>query len=447
MQDFVSSSVDDDFSGTGDFYMPGPEIIDVPDLQASVAITLSKVEDSSSVMREDGTIPEMVISDSLSVIPWGASNRMPFEIIRKIEQDETMSTCMQFNAEAFYAAGLTLDTDEARPDIVAEVEDFMMRNDMVSYWLGSAHDLRHFAFAVSVIILNQDGTRVVSLRRKEACYCRFTRQFDRVAYANWRLSPAREEDIEVIPLLDRDDPWDDLIFRAANSPQRKFAFLTRVPTVDATYYPIPYYGSLFLSKWYDIKRLIAVAKEAKLRNSAPIKYHIEVARGYWLRKFQSVGITDPLEQKAFVEREKSRMIDFLTGAANSGKVWFSTFYKTPDGHEEHDVLITKVESSKEGGDWETDIQEAINMVCFTLRVHSNLVGSVPGKSQSNNSGSDKRELYTISQALQKPYRDLMFRLLRVIIRFNRWTDVRPLCPLIQLTTLDEHRDSKESLID
>ena len=32
-----------------------------------------------------------------------------------------------------------------------------------------------------------------------------------------------------------------------------------------------------LLEWYDIKRLIAVAKEAKLRNAAPIKYHIEVA--------------------------------------------------------------------------------------------------------------------------------------------------------------------------
>lgn len=42
----------------------------------------------------------------------------------------------------------------------------------------------------------------------------------------------------------------------------------------------------------------------------------------------------------------------------------------------------------------------MNMMCFTMRVHSNLVGSVPGKSQTNNSGSDKRELYTIAQALQ-----------------------------------------------
>ena len=82
------------------------------------------------------------------------------------------------------------------------------------------------------------------------------------------------------------------------------------------------------------------------------------------------------------------------------------------------------------------------MMCFTMRVHSNLVGSVPGKSQTNNSGSDKRELYTIAQALQKPYHDLLFNVHRLIIRFNKWEGAYPDCPFIQLTTLDENRDAK-----
>ena len=91
----------------------------------------------------------------------------------------------------------------------------------------------------------------------------------------------------------------------------------------------------------------------------------------------------------------------------------------------------------------TDIIEAVNMMCFTMRVHSNLVGSVPGKSQPNNSGSDKRELYTIAQALQKPYHDLLFGVHRLIIRFNKWQNVTPDCPFIQLTTLDENKDAKQ----
>ena len=31
-------------------------------------------------------------------------------------------------------------------------------------------------------------------------------------------------------------------------------------------YPIPYYASLFKGKWYNIKQLIGLAKDSKLRN-------------------------------------------------------------------------------------------------------------------------------------------------------------------------------------
>ena len=144
-----------------------------------------------------------------------------------------------------------------------------------------------------------------------------------------------------------------------------------------------------------------------------------------------------------MKRAKQEILDFLTGVENSGKVWFSCFYRTPDGKETHEVVINKIDTDKEGGDWSSDIAEAINIFCFTMRVHSNLVGSVPGKSQSNNSGSDKRELYTIAQALQKPYHDLLFTVHRIIIKFNKWTGVTPDCPFIQLTTLDENKDAKK----
>ena len=48
-----------------------------------------------------------------------------------------------------------------------------------------------------------------------------------------------------------------------------------------------------------------------------------------------------------------------------------------------------------------------------------------------------------AQALQKPYHDLLFNVHRLIIRFNHWDKVRPDCPFIQLTTLDENKDAKQ----
>lgn len=417
----------------------------LPGYEARVAFTVN----SSAVFKEDADIVPTIIDDSLSYIPWGGDNQMPFNILDLIEKDETLATCQCFNAEVCYGSGLQYTATDASVAVKREVEDFTLDNDLASYFLGVSQDFKHFGFAVSVLILNEDGTKIVRLLRKEACYCRFTPankqgRIARILYANWRKAITDRSQIEEIELLDQTTPWRDLQDKLAKKSKcRKFAIISRIPTVDSTYYPIPYYGALFRGKWYNIKQLIGIAKEAKLKNSAPIKYHIEVGAKYWESIFRAEGITDRRKQQERIVREKQQILDFLTGAENSGKAWFSTFYISPDGKEQHDVVINKIDDSKEGGDWETDIQEAINMICFTMRVHSNLVGSVPGKAQSNNSGSDKRELYTIAQALQKPYRDLLFTVHRIIIRFNQWNNVTVDVPFIQLTTLDEHQDAKQ----
>ena len=416
----------------------------MPDAKGSALF----ITDSSKVFKDDIDISPVSLTDGTQYMPWGGDNLMPYHILDMIEKDETLSTCQMFNAEVCYGSGLVYNTASCAAKVREEVEDFLLANSLPSYFLGVCQDFKHFGWCVSVIILDNEGKRIVALHRKEVCYCRFSPADDKgrieyVLYANWNKSIASVKEVEKIPLLSLDCPWVDLQERMKKkNTQRKFAVVCRVPTPDSTYYPIPYYAALFRGKWYNIKQLIGMAKEAKLKNSAPLKYHIEVSQRYWEGIFKRERITDLKKQQERVVKEKQQIIDFLTGAENSGKALFSTFYITPNGEEQHDVRISRIDDTKEGGDWSTDIQEAVNMVCFTMRVHSNLVGSVPGKSQSNNSGSDKRELYTIAQALQKPYHDLLFTVHRIIMKFNEWKNAYPECPFIQLTTLDENRDAK-----
>lgn len=400
-------------------FIPPTSVVTIPGAHASAAFT-SK---TSEVFKEEHNIAPIIINDKMKYIPWGGDNQMPYNIIDLIESDETMSTCQMFNAEVCYGSGLVYDTELATAQVQAQVDDFVLDNDLASYFLGVCQDFKHFGFCVSVIILNEDASRIVRIVRKQACYVRFAPAdksgvIPYILYANWRntVSP---EDIERIELLNPQSPLTDLHTRSKKI--KKFAVVSRIPTPDNTYYPIPYYAALFKGKWY----------------------HIEIANSFWNNIFKVEGITDRVKQLERVNEEKDKIINFLTGMENSGKVLFSTFYVSPTGEEQHDVVINKIETDKEGGDWATDIVEAINMMCFTMRVHSNLVGSVPGKSQTNNSGSDKRELYTIAQALQKPYHDLLFGVHRLIMRFNKWQNVTPDCPFIQLTTLDENMDAKQ----
>ena len=270
----------------------------LPNLSARAAFQVN----SSAVFKEDVDIVPVVIDDTLSYMPWGGDNNMPFDILKLIEDDETLSTCQMFNAEVCFGSGLRYDTCLASAAVKSEVDDFFLDNDIASYYLGVCQDFKHFGFAVSVIILSRDGTKIVRLLRKEACYCRFAPagkdgRITRLLYANWRKCIASRSDIEVIEMLNAAAPWRDLQDRLAkNTTCRKFAVVSRIPTVDSTYYPIPYYASLFKGKWYNIKQLIGLAKESKLRNSAPIKYQIEISQKYWESIFRSEGITDRRKQ-------------------------------------------------------------------------------------------------------------------------------------------------------
>ena len=322
---------------------------DLPGYHAKVAFSMKTAE----VFKESGEISPRHLNETLCYMPWGADDQMPFDIIKLIESDETLSTCQMFNAEVCYGSGLVYDTNGCKQSVVNEVEEFALDNDLASYFLGVCQDFKHFGFAVSVILLNESGTKVVRILRKEACYVRFAPAnkegvIPQVQYANWR-NAVQAKDVEVIPLLNPQSPWADLQAQVKKG-KRKFAVVSRVPTPDSTYYPIPYYASLFKGKWYNIKQLIGVAKEAKLKNSAPIKYHIEIAKSFWSNIFKAEGITDRVKQQERVNEEKDNIINFLTGMENSGKVLFSEFYVSPNGEEQHDVVINKIETDKEGGD-------------------------------------------------------------------------------------------------
>ena len=135
----------------------------LPGYESRAAFTVS----SSSVFREDTDIVPIILNDKLSYIPWGGDNRMPFNIIDLIEKDETLATCQLFNAEVCFGSGLRYNTCIATPSVKSEVEVFFLDNDIASYYLGVCQDFKHFGFAVSVIILSRDGTKIVRLLRKE----------------------------------------------------------------------------------------------------------------------------------------------------------------------------------------------------------------------------------------------------------------------------------------
>lgn len=443
-----------------DNFMPG-EIFDIE--VSKINTEMASVEDSGQVFDEDANISTTPVPNrqGMAYVNFGDDNQLPFKIIKMIGQDEVMSQNKLFNVITCYGAGLKyMDVDTKQPTTHSEIKSWLVRNSLPLFQLEQATDMKYFFFCVSVIILSKDGKKINRLIHKEACYCRFEKakygKINHVIYANFRdnasLSP---DDYEVIRLLDPRDPLGDLMVLMGREPGRdgqtrirtkdkKFAILVRFPTPGFQYYPIPYYTSIFRGDWYDIKRLIGKGKKAKLRNHASVKYQVEVHKDYWRNICDEEHITDPLKKQERIKKEKENIKNFVSGIENSGKVWITGYYVNPNGQEVRMVRINVIETGKEGGDWSEDIQEASNITCYGDNIHPNLVGATPGKGQSNNSGSDKRELFTLKQALEIPFHDLMNIPHNIVIEYNGWGEkVYPDIPMVLLTTLDQNTDAKQ----
>lgn len=421
------------------------------------AVSISTVTDSRQQFNEtDVSFAPVPGRPSEQYVLWGDDNQLPYHVISTIGEDEIMAQNKFFNVLTCYGAGLKLmDREQKQPTRDPEILSWQLRNALPTYMLEQATDMKYFFFTVTVLILSRDGKQINKIRHKEACDCRLARAdkdgvISRVYYANWRENPT---EVEAIPLLDFYDPIGDLRTRMGLEPDargrmlrptadRKFAVITRFPTPGLQYYPVPYYTALFRGDWFDIKRLIGTGKKYKLRNHASIKYHVEVHRDYWNSICEEEGITDPVKQKERVNKEKQNIRDFICGIENSGKHWITGFYVDVNGKETHMVRINLIDPGKEGGDWSEDIAEAANTICYCDNIHPNLVGATPGKTQTNNSGSDKRELFTLKQSLEIPFHDIMLLPIHLVMDYNGWSDkVYPDVPMILLTTLDQNTDA------
>lgn len=402
-------------------------------------------------------------------VNWGKDNEAPYRNQQLIEDNMVMSQCQQFNILTCYGQGIRfLDRKSGDMTEDPEIRKFCLSNAIHRLWLRMSTDMKYNFFSVMVIHLNRDHSKIVQVRMRNACDCRFTVRneygvIENVLVGDWRNG--RYAQIEAIPLLDEINPLGDLMYRLGeeaniytaerrNKPAPgkscKFAILCVMPTPGYRYYPIPYYSSIYRDAWYDIYRLIGIGKRYMIKNTAAPRIQVEVHRTYWDNVCNAENITDKVKRAERIKKERENISEFCTKPENAGKAWITTFDTTPEGKEKRMVRVYNLVdgNKKEGGDWSDDMQEASNSLCFAMGVHPNMAGAVPGKSQMNNSGSDKRELFTLKQAIEKAFHDVMEVPFHMIMYFNKWQDKFKLdVPMIQLTTLDENKDAKETTVN
>ena len=454
-------------NGDYEVYFIGESGVMNKQLQAEITTHYKRDTDSLYPSMSSDDIDEVTLADgrSFKYYKFGQDNIIPYTNQNLVADNMVMSQCQQFNILTCYGQGLRfIDRDTREMTNDKEIREFCLRNAIHNTWLRMATDMKYHFFSVMVIHLSVDHSRIAMVRMRNACDCRFEVRdkkgiINHVLVSKW--NETQQKQVEAIPLLDDIDPLGDLMWRMGKGPniydgstrpmpasgtECKFAILCLFPTPGYSVYPVPYHASIWNDAWYDIFRLIGLGKRYMIKNTSAPRIQVEVHRQYWDNVCREEGITDPKKMAERKKQERQNITDFCTKPENAGKAWITSYDTTPEGKEKRMVRIYNLNegNKKEGGDWSDDMQEASNSLCFAMGVHPNMVGAVPGKSQMNNSGSDKRELFTLKQALEKAFHDIMEVPFHVIMYYNKWADRFAIdVPMIQLTTLDENKDAKE----
>jgi hypothetical protein len=425
--------------------------------EAQAIITMKPAKD---LFKEPESVTRVGRYD---VVPWGNSNTLPTDVIDKISKSEVVSANLEFNILIGYGSGIK--PMMKKDGVLSDCEDdrvlrFCEENDLQGYFIEQMTDLKTFYNVFPEIILSNDKTQIVSLRHKEAAFSRWGKIDNRTGlitkhfYSSKWAEVVLEKDVVITDVLDPYNPVQDLRKRIKAGDYKDLRFIIPVnfSTPGKTYYQYPYWWTIFQSGWYDFSSMVPEVKKALLKNRFGVKYIIYISPKYFKSIFKEEGI-DPTDVEAVrsrVDKEHQFFSDFLTGSENAGKglVAIKEMIQSQLGvTTEKYIEIEEVKVNHDKAELVDDSEEVSNIISYAMGVHPSLIGSAPGKTGGSMSGTDKRELFMIKQALMKPFRDRLLRPLYAIKQFNGWPkELVWVVPDILFTSLDQNKSGQETKI-
>lgn len=164
-------------------------------------------------------VPITIGKENFEYVPYGDGDQLPFKVMERISENMVTSQCQLFNVQACYGQGIRFIDRETREDTQeADIRSFCLRNSLHELFLEQATDMKFFFTTITKIVLSRDHKKIVQVRHRETCYCRFarkagTKKFDTILYGDWTNGAPDPKEIEVLPMLDFYDPLGDLMVR------------------------------------------------------------------------------------------------------------------------------------------------------------------------------------------------------------------------------------------
>lgn len=447
---------------------------------AKAAVTFS----NSTLFEEpDQPVPVTIENEKKKfrgAVPWGEFNDLPDQIVEIVGKNPIGSRCLEFKINLSYGSGLkfgrkVLDADQkikyvefseeeiAQSKPLQEIQDFFDNNSLDTFYSELITDVLWFSNGCYQLVMDRENPqkrKIVELTQLEMSFSRWESANDNGIVenhfynTNWsKKNRDKKDKIFATPAIWSKAPIIELEKRIGrrkekgklkDDKQYTYVLPIQMTSPGRKYYPKPYYYSIIASGWMDFANAIPEFKKALMSNQITVKYHIEIHEKYFPNIFQKEGLKTKEAQDKRVKEEFENINKFLKGSDNAGKTWI-TYYRIDHGQkmEVPDIKI-KVIENKLGGEYIEDSQEASAMTYVAMGVHPSLIGVIPGKTNSNLSGSDKRELLRIDQSLLQRLRDQLLKPMYLIKAINKWPkNVHFWFPDLILTTLDQGKEVQQ----
>jgi hypothetical protein len=312
-----------------------------------------------------------------------------------------------------------------------KVNELMHNRFMDDLWLGS-----NFV----ELVFNADG-EVASIRHLDATTCRsgkknkFTGRIDNhFIGSNWEKpvyepkakgEERKKNNVRRVPAFDPTNP----------TKYPKAIIHTKRYMPGHPYYPLPYWWPTV--EWFRLASKIPAWHSFGMDNGYNIRYHVQIPKSY-------------LEQFPQGERELKKMEirkdmdEFLSGAKNAGKSFFSTYSNNgqlPDGWK-----IEPIDTKLNDEAYTSIFDNSNTAVASGLGMFPTLANLIVGNSLGN--ASEMRIAYQIHMALDTPRpRQRQLELLYLIAKLNKWDpSLRFGFEDIEITKLDANPTGEQNII-
>jgi len=335
-----------------------------------------------------------------------------------------------------------IEDGKKRLDIVSDpmVEDWMERNSikemmhnrfMDDLWMGS-----NWVEAV----LTKEG-KVDTVRHFDATTCRTGKKNKRTGRVDSHFISSNWAK----PVYDPSAKGEE---RKKNNVQRINAFDPTNPTKYAKFmlhtkrympghpnYPLPYWYPTI--EWFRLASKIPAWHSFGMDNGYGVRHHVEIPKS-WLEQFPAA------EREAKKAEVRKDMDEFLSGAKNNGKAFYSTYSNNgqlPDGWKIN-VIDTKLNDEA----YTAIFGQSNTAVASGLGIDPTLANIMLEGKLGN--ASEKRIAYQIHMALDTPLpRQRQLDLLYLVARMNGWDQSLKFgFEDIEITKLDSNPTGEQNVI-